>query len=276
MEDKIKEYLKDYFEDLGMSVASTRLSEVAHDIAEIAANEYLNVMSEQNTVMKKLEKENAEWKEFADTRIKEVEELEKENADLKDEIKQWQSSWDCIVKENADLEDKLYRRNKRVEVLEQQLDNVKFFNRDEVEKIFANSKLMYLNGVDYLTEFHKVITAICKLAIPEQKYLSLEEVRHILNETVKEWKIYQDTKEEYPYNSNYVSSQICNLAIKPITRDKIMKVLNKLLYEKRDIDGGICDSFTGNPIKDYVIGLNKIKEKCADEILNDKDSTTTE
>ena len=166
LEDKIKEYLKDYFEDLGMSVASTRLSEVAHDIAEIAANEYLNVMSEQNTVMKKLEKENAEWKEFADTRIKEVEELEKENADLKDEIKQWQSSWDCIVKENADLEDKLYRRNKRVEVLEQQLDNVKFFNRDEVEKIFANSKLMYLNGVDYLTEFHKVITAICNLALP--------------------------------------------------------------------------------------------------------------
>jgi hypothetical protein len=41
---------------------------------------------------------------------------------------------DELEKENAELKDQLYKRNKRIEVLEQQLDNVKFLDRDTVEK----------------------------------------------------------------------------------------------------------------------------------------------
>jgi len=86
----------------------------------------------------------------------------------------------ALLKENTELKDKLFRRNKRVEVLEQQLDNVKFLNRDEVEKIIIDYKDFMLCHKGFkLPEdkifwniFNDTITAICKLAIDRDRIIN--------------------------------------------------------------------------------------------------------
>jgi len=82
----------------------------------------------------------------------------------------------ALLKENTELKDKLFRRNKRVEVLEQQLDNVKFLNRDEVEKIINSLVNDYADSIvrkKLLTKpLYEYITAICKLAIDRDRIIN--------------------------------------------------------------------------------------------------------
>jgi len=135
--------------------------------------------------------------------------LRKKNAELKDTIKFRDSSIQTLL-ETIDLIKE--QRDKA----EQQLVDIKYLDRDEIEKIFANSKLMYLNGVDYLTEFNKTIAAIC------------------------------------------------NLAIKPISKDKIIEVLKNYKYDLIYYPNGDAT------IDEDIFG------QIADEILNSKTETLDE
>jgi uncharacterized protein YdcH (DUF465 family) len=82
-----------------------------------------------------------------------------------------------LEKQNANLKDQLYKRTKRVEVLEQQLDNVKFLDRDNVSRIFNKlvtakmlSTLLALKSNPEqwhnVTDYENCINAICSLALP--------------------------------------------------------------------------------------------------------------
>ncbi len=129
-----------------------------------------------------------------------------------------------LEKEIVDLGDKLYRRNKRVEVLEQQLDNVKFLNREEVEQILEDFK---------------------------NRIVSVEETFNNPNCKAVNYDFTIQTLVK-----NYVTA-ICSLA-KPITKDKIIKVL-----KKRFRTWSMPRRFDVNNFVDYI-------EQIANEILNNK------
>ncbi len=138
--------------------------------------------------------------------------LEQENADTNKTLKALIISYDTLLKENVDLK--------------QQLKAVKYLDYDTVLKIIDNA-LTYSIAAD----------EIINLAIPNQKKLDREEVEKIIcnfkDRIVSVEETFNNPNCEavnYDFTiqtlvKNYVTA-ICNLAIKPIIKDKIIKVLN--------------------------------------------------
>ena len=50
-------------------------------------------------------------------------------------------------------------------------------------------------------------------------------------------------------------------------KDKIEEIIKEALQTKINLDYGICDNITGNPMKDYLLQLGKAGDKAADKIF---------
>ena len=87
--------------------------------------------------------------------------LSSENKRLKKENTLLNNRYSWCVK-------RLHEKQTIIDDLEEKLKAIKYLDRQEVEDIIVESKLLYANGKDYTNEFDRVITAICKLAIPSR------------------------------------------------------------------------------------------------------------
>lgn len=206
-----------------------------------------------------------------------IKQLEKDNTDLKDEIKHWQISWDILTKENAELKsndlyisyqvlDKQLAELKKLHeklifILagkDKQLADIKYLNRDEVEKIIETIYPLYPPTGKKNITYHQAITAICNLAIPKSQVINYSgefgNIQFKLDPTLRpdELVITNETDEVRVYN----------LAIKPITKDKIIEVLKKYFILQSDYE-------SQSLLKDKLI--IDLYETIANEILNDKE-----
>ncbi len=171
----------------------------------------------------------------------------------------------------AELKDQLFRRNKRVEVLEQQLDNVKHLNRAEVEKIirkilYIAESIFYYDEIDVIIkriwnevgeDIKKEITTICNLAIPRIKYLDRKNVIQILL-SYRDRLIIKNKTPLLDDDLDDFITAICNLAIpeqKKLDKETIHELLNRFItFGKKGLPEAVTMDTVWN-IEEAILSL---------------------
>lgn len=139
--------------------------------------------------------------------------------------------WDVI----EDLNNIISKSEAENTTLKKQLDNQKYLDRVEVEEavenIFIKNKLivkvgdMATTGEVWAMELmDNIIAAICNLAIPENKHLNFEEVNKIISNTIV--RVHSTTEDNLIIAKEAITA-ILDFAIKPLTKDRIIKVLER-------------------------------------------------
>lgn len=132
-------------------------------------------------------------------------ELIKENTELKKQVNEQ-------IEENSKLENQLYKRNKRVEVLEQQLDNVKYMDENTLYKIL-NDKLRAIKveadneeDDDYFDVggITGAVNEILKIALPR---IDKDRIIEVLNQYMN---FIDEETGKYEENSQMFFEQIAN------------------------------------------------------------------
>ena len=183
--NELENKIKEYLVSVNMTLSWN--DKMAHDITEIVEKE---------------------WQDRID--------CEKCN-DLQDDILIFKSQLEKLREAN-------YRLEKENNALKKQLSNQKHLNRNEIWDCFEYELQPITLGTKItLDNINNIITAICKLALPQQKYLDRKEVEKIIKEELS--FEYDEILSRYGVcNINEIVTAICKLAVK-IDKDKIVEIL---------------------------------------------------
>lgn len=178
--DKILEYIRLYgikqSLDSDSNFKSKMQEDMAKDISEICSayfKECIQFEKENSrliVLVDRLDRENAVKLAACNGRILD---LEQQNADLQASLDSEIKSWKII--------------NDYGNQLEKQLADIKYINREEVEKIYSNCA----NSFDEIQDSEYFITEICSLAKPDKDKIVEVLQRLEIDKTFEEWYVFK-------------------------------------------------------------------------------------